>query len=65
MKVFALNSNIPLAEEIVSHIGMDLGKSSVKQFSDGEIQMNIEESIRGYDVYLIQTTAQPGNDYLM
>ncbi|MBU9720615.1 MULTISPECIES: ribose-phosphate diphosphokinase [Bacillaceae] len=65
MKIFALNSNKPLANEIVQHLGIELGKSSVKQFSDGEIQMNIEESIRGYDVYLIQTTAQPGNDYLM
>lgn len=65
MKIFSLNSNLPLAEEIVKHIGVPLGKSSIKRFSDGEIQMNIEESIRGTDVYLIQSTNQPGNEYLM
>ncbi|ADU30555.1 ribose-phosphate diphosphokinase [Evansella cellulosilytica] len=65
MKVFSLNSNIPLAEEVVKHIGIDLGKSTITRFSDGEIQMNIEESIRGCDIYLIQSTAQPGNDYIM
>ncbi|MCD8509556.1 MAG: ribose-phosphate pyrophosphokinase [Bacillus sp. (in: Bacteria)] len=65
MKIFSLNSNLPLAEEIVQHIGVPLGKSSIKRFSDGEIQMNIEESIRGTDVYLIQSTNQPGNEYLM
>ncbi|MBU9713089.1 ribose-phosphate diphosphokinase [Evansella tamaricis] len=65
MKVFSLNSNVPLATEIVKNIGIEMGKSSIKRFSDGEIQMNIEESIRGCDVYLVQTTAQPGNDYLM
>ncbi|WP_096188936.1 ribose-phosphate diphosphokinase [Evansella halocellulosilytica] len=65
MKLFTLNSNVALAEEIAEHIGVDIGKSSVRKFSDGEIQMNIEESIRGCDVYLIQSTSQPGNDYLM
>ncbi|MFA9556985.1 ribose-phosphate diphosphokinase [Evansella sp. AB-rgal1] len=65
MKIFSLNSNLPLAEEIVQHIGIDMGKSTIKKFSDGEIQMNVEESVRGQDVYLIQSTNNPGNDYLM
>jgi ribose-phosphate pyrophosphokinase len=65
MKLFTLNSNIPLAEEISELINVDLGKSSIKRFSDGEVQMNIEETIRGFDTYLIQSTNEPGNEYLM
>lgn len=65
LKVFSLNSNIPLAEEIVKHIGIELGKCSVSQFSDGEIQINIEESIRGCDVYVVQSTSAPVNENLM
>ncbi|WP_078596698.1 ribose-phosphate diphosphokinase [Evansella clarkii] len=65
MRVFTLNSNPALAREIVDHIGINMGKSTIKRFSDGEIQMNIEESIRGCDVYLIQSTSEPGNEYLM
>ena len=51
LKVFSLNSNRPLAEEIAKVIGVELGKTSVTRFSDGEIQINIEESIRGCDVF--------------
>ncbi|PYZ95063.1 ribose-phosphate pyrophosphokinase [Salipaludibacillus keqinensis] len=65
MKLFTLNSNVPLAEEIAEHIGIKLGKSSIKRFSDGEVQMNIEETVRGFDTYLIQSTGEPGNEYLM
>ncbi|EIT84186.1 ribose-phosphate pyrophosphokinase [Fictibacillus macauensis ZFHKF-1] len=65
LKVFTLNSNIELAEEIAKHIGIDLGKSSVTHFSDGEIQINIEESIRGSEVYIIQSTSNPVNQHLM
>ncbi|GAE91938.1 ribose-phosphate pyrophosphokinase [Gracilibacillus boraciitolerans JCM 21714] len=65
LKVFSLNSNLALAEEIVHHIGIDLGKSSVKTFSDGEIQINIEESIRGCDVFVIQSTYDPVEDHIM
>ncbi|MGN8647485.1 ribose-phosphate diphosphokinase [Gracilibacillus sp. HCP3S3_G5_1] len=65
LKVFSLNSNLPLAEEIAYHIGIDLGKSSVKTFSDGEIQINIEESIRGCDVFVIQSTYDPVEDHMM
>ncbi|HHY21117.1 MAG TPA: ribose-phosphate diphosphokinase [Bacilli bacterium] len=65
LKVFTLNSNPDLAQEIVEHIGVPLGKSSVTRFSDGEVQINIEESIRGCDVYLVQSTCQPANEHLM
>jgi len=65
LKVFSLNSNPSLAQEIAEHIGMNLGKSSVANFSDGEIQINIEESIRGCDVYVIQSTSYPVNKHLM
>lgn len=65
LKIFALNSNRPLAEKIAEAVGVELGKCSVNQFSDGEIQVNIEESIRGSHVYVIQSTSSPVNDNLM
>ncbi|MBU8908429.1 ribose-phosphate diphosphokinase [Desertibacillus haloalkaliphilus] len=65
LKVFTLNSNPELAHEITKHIGVEMGKSSVARFSDGEVQINIEESIRGCDVYLIQSTSAPANEHIM
>jgi ribose-phosphate pyrophosphokinase len=65
LKIFTLNSNPALAKEIAEIVGVDLGKSSVTRFSDGEIQINIEESIRGCDVYIIQSTSGPVNEHLM
>ena len=65
MMLFALNSNVPLAEKIAQRVGVPLSKSSVQRFSDGEIQINIDESVRGKDVYLIQSTSVPVNDNLM
>src|SRR5699024_12840266 len=65
IKIFALNSNKPLAEKIADKVGVKLGKSDVKRFSDGEIQINIDESVRGKDVYLVQSTSAPVNDNLM
>ena len=65
LKVFSLSSNRDLANEITDHIGVDLGKSSVARFSDGEIQMNVEESIRGCDTYVIQSTSSPANEHIM
>ncbi len=65
LKVFSLNSNLPLAREIAKVIGIELGKISVTRFSDGEIQINIEESIRGCDVYVIQSTSSPVNENIM
>ncbi|WP_035054724.1 ribose-phosphate diphosphokinase [Carnobacterium pleistocenium] len=65
LKIFALNSNKPLAEKIAKSVGVELGKLSVDQFSDGEIRINIEESIRGSHVYIIQSTSSPVNDNIM
>jgi ribose-phosphate pyrophosphokinase len=65
LKIFSLNSNRPLAKKIADQIGVPLGKCTVKQFSDGEISINIEESIRGCHVYIIQSTSSPVNDNLM
>lgn len=65
LKIFTLNSNVQLAEEIAQVVGVELGKCSVTRFSDGEIQINIEESIRGCDVYVVQATSSPVNERLM
>ncbi|EAE3463430.1 ribose-phosphate diphosphokinase [Listeria monocytogenes] len=65
LKIFSLNSNRELSEEIAKEVGIELGKSSVTHFSDGEIQINIEESIRGCHVYVIQSTSNPVNQNLM
>ena len=64
MKIFSLKGNEPLAQE-ADHVGIELGKCSVKRFSDGEIQINIEESIRGCDVFIVQPTSYPVNLHLM
>ncbi|MGY4691885.1 ribose-phosphate diphosphokinase [Salibacterium sp. K-3] len=65
LKVFTLNSNPELTKEVTDQIGVEMGKSSIKRFSDGEIQVNIEESIRGCDVFLVQSTSDPANEHLM
>lgn len=65
LKIFALNSNKPLAEKIADAVGVKLGKTSVDRFSDGEIRINIEESIRGDHVYIVQSTSAPVNDNIM
>ncbi|MFC7322317.1 ribose-phosphate diphosphokinase [Halobacillus campisalis] len=65
LKVFSLNSNPELAREIAENIGTELGKCTVTSFSDGEIQINIDESIRGCDVYVVQSTCAPVNQHLM
>ncbi|TWM94030.1 Ribose-phosphate pyrophosphokinase [Bacillus licheniformis] len=65
LKIFSLNSNPGLAKEIADIVGVELGKSSVKRFSDGEVQINIEESIRGCDCYVIQSTSAPVNEHIM
>jgi len=65
LKIFSLNSNEPLAKEIANEVGVPLGKISVNRFSDGEVQINIEESIRGCDVFIVQSTSSPVNENLM
>lgn len=65
LKLFALSSNQELAAKVADKMGIELGKSSVREFSDGEIQVNIEESIRGHHVFILQSTSSPVNDNLM
>lgn len=65
IKIFACNSNRPMAEEIAKKLGMTLGDAEVEKFSDGEISVKINETIRGADVYIIQSTSYPVNDNLM
>ncbi|HLR59701.1 MAG TPA: ribose-phosphate diphosphokinase [Pseudogracilibacillus sp.] len=65
LQLFTLNSNPDLAQEIANHIGVPLGKCTVSKFSDGETRINIEESVRGCDVYIIQSTSNPVNENLM
>lgn len=64
-KIFTCNSNPALAEEISSIMGKPLGKATVKKFSDGEISVNIGETVRGVDCFIIQSTNDPVNDNLM
>lgn len=64
IKLFSLNGNHEIAEKIAEAAGIPLGKVASRQFSDGEIQINIEESVRGVDVYIIQSTSYPVNDHL-
>jgi ribose-phosphate pyrophosphokinase len=64
-KMFALNSNPKLAAEMAKLMGCELGKSSVAQFSDGEIQIHIEESVRGTEVFIIQSTSSPVNENIL
>lgn len=65
MKLFSLSSNTELSECIADHLGMELGKVEIQRFSDGEIHISIEESIRGSEIYIIQSTSNPVNDHLM
>jgi ribose-phosphate pyrophosphokinase len=65
MRVFTGNSNVALSQMICEHLGIPLGKAQVKRFSDGEIQVEINESVRGTDVFVIQSTCPPVNDHLM
>ncbi|QIL50251.1 ribose-phosphate diphosphokinase [Weissella coleopterorum] len=65
LKVFSLSGNQPLAQKVAAAIGVELSKINISRFSDGEIQINIEESVRGDNVYIIQSTSAPVNDNLM
>lgn len=65
LKVFSGNSNTLLAQEISQELQIPLGKANVKRFSDGEIQVEIEENVRGMDVFVVQSTCTPVNVYLM
>ncbi len=64
-KVFAGNSHLELAEEIASIMGKPLGRATVTKFSDGEVSVNLWETVRGVDCYIVQSTCAPVNDNLM
>jgi len=65
MKIISCNSNRPLAEAISAYVNLPLTKASVRRFSDMEVFVEIEENVRGEDVFVIQSTSFPANDNLM
>ena len=65
MMVFTGNANHLLAEEIVGHLRLNLGKAHISSFSDGEVQVEIMENVRGKDVFVVQPTCRPTNNNLM
>jgi ribose-phosphate pyrophosphokinase len=65
MKVFTGNAHPAMAQEICDYLGVPLGAAEVKQFSDGEISVEIGENVRGADVFVVQPTCTPVNDHLM
>ncbi|MBW4686516.1 MAG: ribose-phosphate pyrophosphokinase [Komarekiella atlantica HA4396-MV6] len=65
LRLFSGSANIQLSQEVSRYLGMDLGPMIRKRFADGELYVQIQESIRGCDVYLIQPCCQPVNDHLM
>ena len=65
IKLFSGNSNLPLAQAIAKKLNTELGGIEVTTFSDGEISVHIEETVRGRDLFIIQSTCSPVNDNLM
>ena len=65
MKLFAGNSNRQLAETVAKYLGVSVGRASVRRFADEEIFVEIQENVRGEDVFILQSTSFPANDHLM
>lgn len=65
LKIFSCTSNLPLAAAIAHQVETSLGIGEVVRFSDGEVTVRIEESVRGADVFIVQSTCNPANDHLM
>jgi ribose-phosphate pyrophosphokinase len=65
IRIFSGNANIPLAKKICENLGISLGKANVSTFSDGETRVEINENVRGMDVFIIQSTCSPVNDACM
>lgn len=65
IKIFAGNSNVELARDICTDLGVNLSRAELRRFSDGEINVDIQENVRGSDVFVLQSTSTPGNDHLM
>ncbi|WP_455476440.1 ribose-phosphate pyrophosphokinase [Bartonella sp. B17] len=65
MKLFCGNSNPRLAEKVAAYLNIPLGKATVKRFADQEIFVELQENVRGQDVFVLQSTSYPANDHLM
>ena len=65
IQVFCGNSNVQFAETVCKELGIPMGKAVVKHFADGEASVSLEETVRGADVFLVQSTCKPVNDHLM
>ena len=65
IKLFSLNSNRELAQEIADHLGVELSACSVTKFADGEVNISINETVRGYTVFVVQPTNNPVNEYYL
>jgi ribose-phosphate pyrophosphokinase len=65
MKLFSGNSNPALAQAVAGYLGLPLGRARVERFSDGEIQVEIQENVRGLDCFVLQSTSAPANRHLM
>src|SRR5690349_23521453 len=65
LALFAGNANPALAQDIARHLGTPLGRASVGRFSDGEVNIELMENVRGRDVFIVQPTCPPANDHLM
>lgn len=65
LHIFAANSNPSLAKSIATHLGVEMSNAEIRRFSDGEVFVEVKESIRGANVYLVQSTCAPVNDHLM
>jgi len=65
VKLFCLNSNPVLGQEIADYMGISLAECNISRFSDGEVNINIAETVRGHNVFVIQTTSSPVNEHYM
>ena len=65
LHIFSGTANLKLTEEIAEHVGVSLGQAEVKRFSDGEVNINIGESVRGSDVFIVQPICCPANENIM
>ena len=65
LKIFTGNANPALAQEICDYLGLPLGRATVGRFNNGEVQIMIDESVRGKDVFIVQPTSYPVNDNMM
>jgi ribose-phosphate pyrophosphokinase len=63
IKIFCGNSNPEFAKTICAQLGLEIGSGQVRTFADGEASVSLDESVRGADVFLIQSTCKPVNDH--